>query len=149
MFLSDTSIFTDQTEGAPNQIKYLISSVDEQGQKSGYREKVIILNGAGREKEINPGYLLLKNYPNPFNPETKIIYHLEEAANIRVVIYNMNGEIMEEPLNEYQERGWHSLDYRMRNPGKDISSGIYIYSLEVRKRGKLIYTGTGKMVYLK
>ena len=32
--------------------------------------------------------VLLPNYPNPFNPETWIPYHLSHAADVQVTIYD-------------------------------------------------------------
>ena len=37
--------------------------------------------------------VLLANYPNPFNPETWIPYHLARAANIQVTVYDAKGAI--------------------------------------------------------
>ena len=37
---------------------------------------------------------LLRNYPNPFNPETWIPYQLAESAEVTLTIYDMNGEMV-------------------------------------------------------
>ena len=37
--------------------------------------------------------LLLPNYPNPFNPETWIPYHLAHAADVTLTIYDIKGTV--------------------------------------------------------
>ena len=79
---------------------------------------------------------LLANYPNPFNPETWIPYHLSDDGDVTLVIYDMSGrEVRQFHLGnqlagEYQDKE-HALHWDGRNHvGETVSSGVYFYSLQ-------------------
>ncbi len=148
-FTTDTSFFTEFTTGSVSEIKYLISSIDNQGKISSEKEKVIILSDVKNKVKTSPGYQLINNYPNPFNPSTKIIYFLEEESEVRLTVYDVKGEIIEELKNEREEAGWHEVNYNPGKRGETITSGIYLYVLEVRKNNRIIFSDMGKMIFLK
>jgi Leucine-rich repeat (LRR) protein len=79
--------------------------------------------------------LLLPNYPNPFNPETWIPYHLATDAAVVVTIYDVRGSLVRElrlghqPAGVYESRG-HAAYWDGRNAsGEPVASGLYFYSL--------------------
>ena len=146
---ADTSIYIDYVPSQTETAKYIISSVDNQGNISDGKEKLVILSGVKKLPEGNPGYYLHNNYPNPFNPSTKIIYHLKEKSEVKLTVYDVKGEIIEELKNETEAEGWHEVNYNPGKRGEKISSGIYLYVLEVRKGNRIVYSDLGKMVYLK
>ncbi len=146
---TDTSIYFEYPAANIHSAKYRVSSVDRQGNKSQERETSMVLTEVEKEQAANPGFLLLDNYPNPFNPRTKIIFHLEAKSDVRLTIYDVKGEIIAELMNESKDEGWHEVEYNPGIKGNDITSGIYVYMLEVRKGNKIIYSKMGKMVMLK
>jgi hypothetical protein len=85
-------------------------------------------------------YSLVNNYPNPFNPSTKIGYYLKDRTDVKVSIMNSLGEEIAILTNEIQEQGFHELEFN----AADLSSGIYFYSLQTRN-----YTETKKMILMK
>jgi Peptidase C10 family/Spi protease inhibitor/K319L-like, PKD domain/FlgD Ig-like domain/Fibronectin type III domain len=98
------------------------------------------------EAEIAAGNLeLLGNYPNPFNPETEIVYNLHSAAQVNLSIYNLKGQMIRELVNSSVAAGeqrviWNGLDDSHQN----VSSGVYYYKISSGS-----YTLTGKMVLMK
>ena len=78
---------------------------------------------------------LLPNYPNPFNPETWIPYHLAKAAHLTLTIYDMRGVAVRELLLGYQAAGVYESRGRAaywdgRNDlGEPVASGVYFYTL--------------------
>ena len=50
---------------------------------------------------------LLANYPNPFNPETWIPYQLAESAEVRLTIYDINGQVVRRLGVGYQVAGMY------------------------------------------
>ena len=80
---------------------------------------------------------LLPNYPNPFNPETWIPYHLAEPAEVRLTIYAINGRVVRRLDLGHQDAGYYQSKSRAaywdgrNNVGERVASGIYFYTLTV------------------
>ena len=80
--------------------------------------------------------LLLANYPNPFNPETWIPYHLANSSNVRVTIYDVRGTVVRRLVLGHQREGFYTSRSRAahwngRNDfGENVASGIYFYQLQ-------------------
>ena len=78
---------------------------------------------------------LLANYPNPFNPETWIPYHLAQDAEVTLHIYAVNGTLVRrlalghQPAGMYQNRS-RAAYWDGRNAfGEPVASGVYFYTL--------------------
>lgn len=85
------------------------------------------------------------NYPNPFNPETRISYNLKSAEHVIIDVYNIKGQKVKSLVNELKERGNHTVVWNGRDDSNNsVSSGLYFYKM---KSGK--YTSTKKMILLK
>jgi hypothetical protein len=78
---------------------------------------------------------LLPNYPNPFNPETWIPYHLAKSADVTLTIYAMDGQAVRQLPLGYQSAGMYRSRSRAaywdgRNAlGESVASGVYFYTL--------------------
>ena len=82
---------------------------------------------------------LYQNYPNPFNPVTQIKFDLAKAGNVKLSVYNINGQKIAELLNGVQNAGTHSVQF----DGSNLNSGVYYYTLEtdgIRQTNKMILT---------
>ncbi len=81
----------------------------------------------------------LRNYPNPFNPETTIRFTAKNAKDAKIEIYNLKGQKIRilECINSVNAEATESLShYSIIWNGKDennlpVSSGIYLYQLKV------------------
>ena len=79
---------------------------------------------------------LLANYPNPFNPETWIPYHLAKSSDVRITIYDVRGSVVRRLELGHLSLGYYTSRNRAaywdgRNAvGERIASGIYFYQLE-------------------
>ena len=69
---------------------------------------------------------LSQNVPNPFNPQTTIAYHLPEASEVRLTVYNAAGQIVQVLVDAHREAGTYTATWDARGLG----SGIYLYRLE-------------------
>ena len=93
---------------------------------------------------------LLANYPNPFNPETWIPYHLAKDADVTLTIYDMRGVAVRELILGYQAAGVYQSRGRAaywdgRNAfGESVASGVYFYTLTAGD-----FTATRKMLIAK
>ena len=77
-------------------------------------------------------YVLEQNAPNPFNPETRIVYHLPEEAHVSLEIFNILGQRVITLVDEDQPAGsrtvkWTGVD---RN-GVPVTSGVYFYTIRM------------------
>jgi fibronectin type 3 domain-containing protein len=70
-------------------------------------------------------FSLSENYPNPFNPSTTLTYGLPVRSTVRLVIYNVLGQVVKELINTEQQAGIQSIIWNA-----DVSSGMYFYRLE-------------------
>ncbi|MBU0558473.1 MAG: T9SS type A sorting domain-containing protein [Bacteroidetes bacterium] len=99
--------------------------------------------------EIPSKFDLAQNYPNPFNPSTNIEFSLPLQSKVSLTVYNLLGEVVAELLNTVLPAGMHSYKWNAANSGKNLSSGVYIYSLKaVDENGKEISISK-KMMLLK
>ena len=94
--------------------------------------------------------VLLANYPNPFNPETWIPYHLASGTDVKISIYDARGTLVRELTLGHQSAGYYTSRSRAaywdgRNAfGERVASGIYFYQLQADELSPL-----RKMVILK
>ncbi len=85
------------------------------------------------------------NYPNPFNPETSIMFSLDITSPIEVKIYSILGQEISTLHSGVLENGYHSMVWNGTDQfGQSVGSGIYIYRITSGKRAL-----TGKMMLLK
>jgi len=74
---------------------------------------------------------LFPNYPNPFNPETTIRFELPRNCFVSMEIYNTLGQKIKTLAAEQKPAGVHIIKWNGKDDqGRNVSSGIYFYSLE-------------------
>jgi len=89
------------------------------------------LTAVKKQHKLPSEYYLYQNYPNPFNPSTIIRYSIPSvgtghAPSVRLVIYNVLGQIVTTLVNEEQKPG----NYEVKWDGAGQSSGVYFYKLQ-------------------
>jgi hypothetical protein len=90
-------------------------------------------------------YVVFKNYPNPFNPATKIKFQLPEAQNVKLTIYDMRGSKIRTLVNTNYPAGEHVVSWDATdNNGNRVASGLYVYRFEAGRFSKI-----NKMILLK
>ena len=94
--------------------------------------------------------VLLRNYPNPFNPETWIPYQLAESAEVTFTIYDMNGQLVRRLRVGHQSAGVYQNRSRAvywdghNQFGEPLASGLYFYTLTAGN-----FIATRKLLILK
>jgi len=102
-------------------------------------------NAVDNPIEIARSYKLEQNFPNPFNPETRIYFEIPETKNVTLVIYNVLGQKIRTLANRNFGVGKHTLNWDGKNDfGVPAPTGTYIYRM---KAGDFI--STKKMVLMK
>lgn len=95
---------------------------------------VLLLKGSGQTKQgsIPNKMLLSQNYPNPFNPETQINFAVPNFAPVKIEIFNVLGQRIKTLVNgEYQAGNYRVTWDGTNQNGEKVSSGIYLYRLQV------------------
>ena len=96
-----------------------------------------------KRMEINNGkkiFELKHNYPNPFNPTTKIKYSIPNRSKVIMKVYDILGKEIETLVNEEKRAGSYEINWH----ASKLSSGVYFYQL---KAGEFIQTK--KMILLR
>jgi len=83
---------------------------------------------------------LIKNYPNPFNPTTKISFSLEKQGYTTLRVYNTIGQQVAELVNRELKAGMYEYEFNAQN----LPSGVYLYNLTVDGKSQI-----NKMMLLK
>ena len=101
-------------------------------------------------QEIPTETKLLRNYPNPFNPETWIPYRLAQDAFVTLTIYDGNGQVVRtldvghQTAAVYESQS-KAIYWDGRNEfDETVASGVYFYTLTAGG-----YSATRKMLILK
>ena len=116
--------------------------------KYNYRLKQIDFNGnyqyyyLGSEVSIGvpKKFELSQNFPNPFNPVTKLSYELPSDSKVSIKVFDMLGREVSTLLDELKTAGYHTVDFN----GSGLSSGMYFYRIKTNE-----FEAIKKMLLLK
>lgn len=112
--------------------------------RSAYADIIVGIN----EKMISSlpvEFSLSQNFPNPFNPATKIEYSIPEQSQITLRIYDILGREAALLAEGIKNAGTYELNW----DASKLASGTYIYSLEAVNNSGGVYKSVKKMVLLK
>jgi len=80
-------------------------------------------------------FRLYGNFPNPFNPCTRISYSLDGASDVKITIYNILGQIVRSIEHGYREPGYYTAIWDgTDDSGEPCSAGVYLYRLDAGGR---------------
>lgn len=112
-----------------------------------YRLKQIDFDGSFKYSEtvevrisVPVEFSLEQNFPNPFNPSTKIKYSIPQSSNVELKVYDVLGNEIETLVNEEKQTGTYEIAYYADN----LPSGVYFYQLMAGS-----YIETKKMLLIK
>jgi hypothetical protein len=91
-------------------------------------DSVLLLTNAGSNSiEVPSEYKLYDNYPNPFNPVTKIKFDLSSTRTVKLKIFDITGKLVADLINGELKAGSYEYLFNAEN----LSSGIYFYRIEL------------------
>jgi len=118
--------FSGEREKSP-----IIKVTNDESHKMSITKKMGKINATQKPTEFS----LLQNFPNPFNPETWIPFHLSEDVDVTIRIFDLRGQeirtihLGQMPVGYYDGKGkavsWDGRD----SYGQKVSSGMYFYQL--------------------
>jgi len=90
-----------------------------------------IIVGIGEEDSQLPTVFdIAQNYPNPFNPTTTIKYQLPKQSDVKIVIYNVLGQVVRTLVDNKVDAGYHQKVWDGMNEfGQRVSTGVYFYRM--------------------
>ena len=85
------------------------------------------------------------NYPNPFNPVTKISFELPTSSRVRLRIFDVRGNEVRTLVSGEMPFGSHTVTWNGADDhGRAVSSGVYFYRIEAEG-----FAATQKMMLVK
>jgi len=108
-----------------------------------FSEEYVVSKIEEKIETIRPANLnISKVYPNPFNPDARIIFNVPKTSNIEIIIYDILGRKINTLADKDYSPGQYTISWNGKDvSGKSMSSGIYfaiIYSTYGTDQKKLI-----------
>lgn len=122
------------------------------GLRSGQKTNYVLITPTNQieyaKDEIPQHFKLYQNYPNPFNPTTTISYSIPHQSDVTVSVFNLLGQKVDTIVNERHRAGYYQIAW---TPPAQLSSGVYMYTLEARDVDELTTSNTKlqKMILLR
>jgi len=92
------------------------------------------------EDQLPKGYSVSNNYPNPFNPKTRIEVTLANSGNVKLEVYNILGQLVTDVIDKKLNAGTHYIDLELAGN----SNGVYIAKTTIDNK----YSVINKMLLL-
>ena len=126
---SQDNIFSDGYD-------YQLATLTENTTTGGYDSFLeVTVNGAGTlglghiEKENDKYFKLGQNYPNPFSEQTTIPFTLNDAANVKIELFDLNGKKVKSVLTGDYSKGDHKVEVNFSE--LRLKSQNYLYQISV------------------
>ena len=83
----------------------------------------------------DPSLALMPNYPNPFNPSTRITYSIPEQGHVSLKIYDVTGRLIRTIVEESKAPGTYTVDWNgLNDQGRNAATGTYFCRLVTAKQ---------------
>lgn len=92
------------------------------------------------EQAIPQQFALYANYPNPFNPETRLSFAVAKPGIVTIKVFDILGREVAVVANQFYSPGIYNVTWRPDN----IAGGIYFYQMKTSG-----FTQSRKLLYLK
>jgi len=134
---------------------YKVIAQDLTNQNSGYSNTVSVVGAPGMAKPGQPltesneeapnSFQIHENYPNPFNPSTRIRYELPIESNVSLIVHNISGKIVKTIVTESQSAGRYEIQWNGQDDtGNLVSTGMYFARIQAGSYSHVI-----KMIYMR
>jgi hypothetical protein len=102
-------------------------------------ETVIRMSGAGIGPERPGAFGLRPNFPNPFNPETSVVYTTDAGGDVSLAVYDVQGREVRRLADGYLEAGTYTVVWDGRDAkGVEVPSGSYFCRFRAGSRNAVI-----------
>jgi len=119
----------------PAAAEYRLQEVDADGNLTWLGSARLEPSGLVDPERMIPAVSLAQNHPNPFNPQTSIVFHLAAPARVNLGIYDVAGRHVVTLLDAARPAGLHSAEWAGRDAcGQPLASGTYFYRLQTDRQ---------------
>ena len=107
----------------------------------------LVLKEVRGEGIIPVSFQLSQNFPNPFNPQTTILFELGKPADVVIEIFDVLGRSVGSIEEKNLREGIHTVEYNATG----LASGVYFYRLSAYSYGKeeMLFNETKRMVLVR
>ena len=135
--------FTDELPSV-GQRYYRISAIDIHNNESLPTASIGVQADTLESIELPSTHVLNQNFPNPFNPNTTLMYGLPEDTGVSLIIYDIRGIQVRTIASGTQLAGWYEYVWSgVDDFDQPVSTGLYLARLQAGSYSKVI-----KMLYL-
>ncbi len=118
------------TDLAVGVYEYYVTAVYSSGESEPSNIVTVEIEDVNADNTLVYKTELVGNYPNPFNPETKIRYSLSNSQMVSIRLYDIRGRLIRTLVSEKKEPGFHKVEWNGKDDnGSMVASGIYLVSL--------------------
>ncbi len=110
------------------------------GSLGSYSKQLPSIADRFHSEDERPTEFAIRNYPNPFNPQTTFQYELPQDGHVRLDVFDMTGRLVTTLVDTNMPTGRHTATFDATR----LSSGVYLYRISASGR-----TLTGKITLLK
>jgi hypothetical protein len=90
-------------------------------------------------------FTLEQNFPNPFNPSTKIKYSIPQSSQVQIKVFDVLGNEIEILVNKEKPAGTYEVEFNSHSGEvRNLPSGVYFYQLKARE-----FISTKKMILIR
>jgi hypothetical protein len=131
-----------------NKVIYLgfgLEQLDDENRKKIIRNSALLFNIPVSTDRTNSlitpeDFVLFQNFPNPFNPTTRISFSIPIYSSVSLKVYNILGSEIATLVDGKLSPGIHEVEF----DGSKLSSGVYFYRLQTEE-----FSSIKKFVLLK
>jgi photosystem II stability/assembly factor-like uncharacterized protein len=125
-------------------------AVGDTGAITKYLEILVETDVAPGIREVPSAFALDQNFPNPFNPSTRISYTIPERSVVTLRIFDILGQEIRSLVNEVKGAGTFDAQWDGKSSsGLQAASGVYFYRLDATSVSGAVQSDLKRMILLK
>jgi len=112
--------------------KYIVTATGEFGESENSIEVTAVpREPVSVEDEPVQFELMLTNFPNPFNPSTRLSYTIPEEGHVSLMVFNLLGQRIATLVDTNLPAGQYATNWNgVNNLGERVSGGVYLVRLQ-------------------
>ncbi|MBZ0266237.1 choice-of-anchor D domain-containing protein, partial [bacterium] len=92
----------------------------------------ITVDAIDLNSQIPNEFALKSGYPNPFNPSIEIPFNIPRTSDVKIVVYNVYGQVVDILVDSQVKAGYHKVIWNSERVSTSVSSGMYFVKMEAK-----------------